>query len=220
MTTNADFSPEEWKVVLEGPPSAGMLVVTAAHGGMWRESIAMSKAYAEARAQHGGSELVDEIVSSKPKMDHTRYRTPEELKEHSLTHLREAVALLDEKATPEELDGYRQFILHLANMVAAAHKEGGVEVSPPEAAAIDEITAALGVAKSRGSSLPALQGAVVGVDSATAFRRSRVCSMPARLWVVRSSTPVNHPPTVPTMRPRWSVHVSATRQPLSFGSNV
>ena len=31
MTTKAAFSPEEWKVVLEGPPSAGMIVVTAAH---------------------------------------------------------------------------------------------------------------------------------------------------------------------------------------------
>ncbi len=144
MTTKTDFSPEEWKVVLEGPPSAGMLVVTAAHGGMWRESIAMSKAYAEARAQHGESELVDELVSSKPQMDHTRYHTPEELKQHSLTHLRDAVALLEKKATTDELEGYRRFILHLADKVAAAHKEGGVEVSPPEAAAIGEITAALG----------------------------------------------------------------------------
>jgi len=36
MTTKADFSPEEWKVVLEGPPIAGMIVITGAHGGMWR----------------------------------------------------------------------------------------------------------------------------------------------------------------------------------------
>ena len=50
MTTKAAFSPEEWTVVLEGPPSAGMIVVTAACGGMFRESIAMTKAYAEARA--------------------------------------------------------------------------------------------------------------------------------------------------------------------------
>ena len=44
MTSKAAFSPVEWKVVLEGPPSAGMIVVTAARGGMIRESIAMSKA--------------------------------------------------------------------------------------------------------------------------------------------------------------------------------
>ena len=53
MTSRTAFSPDEWKVVLEGPPSAGIIVVTAARGGMIRESIAMSKAYVEARAQHG-----------------------------------------------------------------------------------------------------------------------------------------------------------------------
>ena len=32
MTSKTAFSPEEWKAVLEGPPSAGMIVVTAARG--------------------------------------------------------------------------------------------------------------------------------------------------------------------------------------------
>ena len=41
MTTKDAFSPEEWKVVLEGPPAAGMIVITAAHGGMFRETVAM-----------------------------------------------------------------------------------------------------------------------------------------------------------------------------------
>src|SRR5215469_33416 len=144
MTTKAAFSPDEWKVVLEGPPTAGMIVITAAHGGMFRESFAMSKAYAEARAQHGESELLDEIVAAKPHVDHSRYHSPEELKEHGLGHLRDAVALLESKATPEERDDYRRFVVALANKVAAAHREGGQDVSPAEAAAIQEITAALG----------------------------------------------------------------------------
>ena len=93
MTTKAAFSPEEWNVVLEGPPSAGMIVVTAARGGMFRETVAMSKAYAEARAQHGESELLDEIVSAKPELDHTRYHSADELRDHGLAHLRDAVAL-------------------------------------------------------------------------------------------------------------------------------
>jgi hypothetical protein len=145
MTTREAFSPDEWKVVLEGPPSAGMIVVTAARGGMFRESIAMSKAYAEARAQHGESELLDEIVSVKPKADHTRYHSADELREGGLRHLREAVALLESKATAAEVDGYRHFVLTLADKVAAAHREGGQSVSPPEAAAIQQITEALGV---------------------------------------------------------------------------
>ena len=42
MTTKAAFSPEECKMVLEGPPTAGTIVVTAAHGGTFRETIAMA----------------------------------------------------------------------------------------------------------------------------------------------------------------------------------
>ncbi len=78
MTTKAAFAPEEWTVVLEGPSTAGMIVITAAHGGTFRETTAMSKAYSEARSEHGESELLDEIVAAKPKVDHTRYHSPEE----------------------------------------------------------------------------------------------------------------------------------------------
>jgi len=144
MTTQAAFSPEEWKVVLEGPPTAGMMVITAAHGGMFRETIAMSKAYTEARSQHGESELLDEIVAAKPKVDHTRYHSPEELRESGLGHLRDAMTLLESKATAEERDDYRGFVLNLANKVAAAHREHGESVSAPETEAIQQITAALG----------------------------------------------------------------------------
>jgi hypothetical protein len=146
MTAKAAFSPEEWKVVLEGPPSAGMIVVTAAHGGMFRETVAMSKAYAEARAQHGASELVDEIVSAKPQIDHTRYHSFEELRDNGLENLRSAVTVLAGKATADEVDDYRRFVVALANKVAAAHREGGQDVSPAEADAVQQITSALGTA--------------------------------------------------------------------------
>jgi hypothetical protein len=146
MTTKAAFSPEEWKAVLEGPPTAGLIVITAARGGMFRETIAMSKAYAEARTEHGESELLDEIVAAKPQTDHTRYHSPEELRDNGLRQLRDAVALVDSKATTQERDDYRRFTLTLANKVAAAHREGGQSVSAGEAEAIQQITAALGPA--------------------------------------------------------------------------
>jgi len=144
MTTKADFSPEEWKSVLEGPPSAGMIVIMASRGGMFRETIAMSKAYVEAREEHGESELLDEIVAAKPVADHARYHSFEELRDSGLQHLRDAMALLSSKATAEEADGYRRFVITLANKVAAAHREQGQGVSPAESAAIDQIAEALG----------------------------------------------------------------------------
>jgi hypothetical protein len=143
MTTSA-IAPEEWTVVLEGPPTAGMIVITAAHGGTFRETFAMSKAYADARAEHGESELLDEIVSAKPKMDHTRYHSAEQLRDSGLGRLRDAMAQLESKATAEECDDCRRFVLTLASKVAAAHREHGQKVSPAEAEAIEQITAALG----------------------------------------------------------------------------
>jgi hypothetical protein len=143
MTRKADFTPEEWQVVLEGPPSAGLIVVTAQRDGSFRETIAMAKAYAEARQQHGESELLDEIVSARPQTDHTRYHSGEQLKEQGLKHLRDAVALLQRKATPEELDDYKRFVLNLATRVANAHREGGESVSPAERAELEEIAASL-----------------------------------------------------------------------------
>jgi hypothetical protein len=146
MTSKSDFTPEEWKLVLEGPPSAGMIVVTAQRGGSWRETIAMAKSYVEARQQHGKSELLDDIVAAKPERDHTHYHSLEELKTHGLQLLRDAVALLATKASMEEVGEYRQFILTLSEHVAAAHREHDVDVSEAERAAINDITEALGVA--------------------------------------------------------------------------
>ncbi len=144
MTTHDAFTPEEWRTVLEGPPAAGMIVVTAASGGMWRETFAMSKAYAEARAGHGQSELLDEIVAARPKVDHPKAHSQEEFRDQSLQHLREAVALVQGKATPDEVEGYRRFVLAVADKVAAAHREDDQVVSPGEAEAISRIAEAVG----------------------------------------------------------------------------
>jgi hypothetical protein len=77
-------------------------------------------------------------------MDHTRYHSVEELKEHALQHLRDAVELLEQKAAPEEVDEYRRFVITLANRVAEAHKG----VSDAERGAMQEISEALGAPSS------------------------------------------------------------------------
>ena len=51
----------------------------------------MAKSYSEARKQHGESELLDEITSTKPQTDHTRYHSEQELKEGGLQHIRAAI---------------------------------------------------------------------------------------------------------------------------------
>jgi hypothetical protein len=145
MAGKAAFTDEEWEIVLEGPSTAGMLALTAASGGSFRETWALAKAYADARAQHGKSELLDEIVAAKPDFNRKKYGSAEQLREGGPAGLQQASALLEAKATPEEASDYRTFVLALAKRVAAAHKEEGESVSPPEQAALDEIASSLGV---------------------------------------------------------------------------
>ena len=153
MTGKSDFTPEEWKTVLEGPPSAGMIVMSSQRGGTFRESFSMAKSYTEARKEHGESELLDEITAAKPEIDHTRFHTVEELKQHCLDNLRQALGLLEAKATPEEVAEFKQFVKTLSERVAEAHREGflglsGEPVSDAERAAIAEVDQTLGAGAS------------------------------------------------------------------------
>ncbi|HEX3318636.1 MAG TPA: hypothetical protein VHR88_11490 [Solirubrobacteraceae bacterium] len=143
MTKRTDFTEDEWQQVLEGPTSAGLFVITASRGGTFRETFSMAKAYAEARQQHGASQLLDDVVSTNPKVDR-HAGSQGDLEQHSLEHIRAAVAAIQAKGTEEELDEYRRFVVGLAERVAHAHREGGVEVSEAEQAAIDKIKSALG----------------------------------------------------------------------------
>ena len=63
MTGKADFTTDEWNLVREGPPNAGLIVLMAASGGSFRESWALAKTFAEARKQQGASELVDALFA-------------------------------------------------------------------------------------------------------------------------------------------------------------
>jgi hypothetical protein len=144
VTDKAAFTDEEWETIIEAPPGAGMLVVLASKGGSIRESFSMAKAYTEARQQHGQSELLDEIASTKPKLDRSHHGSPEELEANALGHVREAVATLEAKATPDEVDQYRRFVGSVLQHVAEAHREGDQQVSDAEQAAMDKVTQALG----------------------------------------------------------------------------
>ena len=149
MTGQQDFTEEEWKTILQGPTSAGMHVIVSDRGGAVRETMEMARAYTEERKNAGASQLLDEIVKAKPEMDKERAGSKDEMEANQLQRLRDAVALIEQKATPEELEDYRAFVLGLAVKVAEARKEGfmglsGDRVSGEEQKAIGEIADALG----------------------------------------------------------------------------
>jgi hypothetical protein len=149
MTTKADFNADEWTTVVEGPVLAGMRVVAAGRGGTIRESIAVAKVYAAARQTQGESELLDAIVSSPPTVDAQQIRNGGDIASVSSQRLRDALRILGEKATPEEVAEYKRFVMEVAEAAAKAHKEGGFigiggkQISAEEQAALDDIQAIL-----------------------------------------------------------------------------
>ena len=151
MTRKADFNAEEWETVAAGPLWAGMRVISADRGGSLRESLAMGQVYQAARARHGDSELLDELVKSPPSIDPERLRAAGgNISDVASQQLRDAMRILEEKATPAEVDAYKTFVMTVAQAVASAHKEGGFlgiggkQISEAENHALDEISTALG----------------------------------------------------------------------------
>jgi hypothetical protein len=152
MTTKADFNAEEWTTIVEAPVLAGLGVATAERGGTFRESLAIGKTYAAARQKQGASPLLDEIVASPPVVDPSRLREGgSDIQALAATRVRDAAALVDAKASPDEAQAYKEFVVSVAEGVAAAHREGGfagigsTPVSANEQAALDGVRASLGL---------------------------------------------------------------------------
>jgi hypothetical protein len=151
MTTKADFNAEEWSTLVEAPLLAGMRVVTAERGGTLTESLAVGKAYAAARQHQGESALLDAIVASPPALDPSRLQAGGDVASTATARLRDAVALIDAKASADEAQAYKQFVVTVAEAVANAHREGGFAgiggkpVSDKEQAALTDIRSTLGL---------------------------------------------------------------------------
>lgn len=144
MTTKSEFNAEEWDQVAQAPALGALMVILAERGGAIRESIALGKAYAEAR-RNSGNEFIEALVSSPPHLDPRSMGPADQLRGQLSERIRSAISLVEQKATPEETQEYRDFILRLADVVAHAAKEGGTlgiggkEVTEQEQAAIDEL---------------------------------------------------------------------------------
>jgi hypothetical protein len=125
--------------------------MAADRGGTLRESLALSRVYQQARADHAESALLDELVKSPPSIDPDQLREVQgNIGQLASRQLREAIQILEAKASPEEIDSYKRFVMTVAQAVAGAHKEGGFlgiggkQISDAENQALDELSAALG----------------------------------------------------------------------------
>ena len=145
MTTKSEFNADEWERVARAPALAGVMVALADRGGTFRESLALGKAYAAAKRDRRQRAARAARGRRRPRWIGSPRGSPIRFPSRSVR----PSGLVEEKATPEEAEEYRQFVLRLADVVAHAHKEGGVlgiggkEVSPEEQAALDRLSSTL-----------------------------------------------------------------------------
>jgi hypothetical protein len=135
MTTKADFTEEEWTRLKRAPFVAGMAISFADPGGpieALKETAATLRTVLEAAQSGGHGELVDAVAREvaeeandrknplagfKPEASRAREQIVEEL---------EAVnRIVSEKASPEEAEQFREWLLTAAQRAADSAKEGG-----------------------------------------------------------------------------------------------
>jgi hypothetical protein len=151
MTTQADFDAEEWQTVVAAPAIAGYIVSAAQRGDATREATVMAHAYVEAEKAHPGFDLLGEVVARAPEDVLHESSVRERPEVDGLERIRTAIALLEAKATLEEVDTYKRFAFDVAERVALAARSGdvlgigGELVSDAEHEALERVAEALGL---------------------------------------------------------------------------
>ena len=157
MTTQADYTPEEWTALVRSPFVAGMAITLADPGGpieIAKETAAALRTVTEpvadqpelltavkAEALAGIQRHENPLAEFKPRGADASQQVVEEL--------RAVNAILAAKATPDEATAFRAWLTHAAQDAANAAKEGGffgvgaVQVSEREQHMLDELAKVL-----------------------------------------------------------------------------
>jgi len=141
MATKADSTEPEWNTLERGVTGAGMLVSMSDPS--FSDSFGESKAlatYLTGQRAAGATQLTRQLGAARG-TSFGMTAKPEEIHAGTMDALRSAMDLLSAKA-PEEVEPYREMVIGAA--IAVAEAKSGVK--PAEAATIDAIKEALGVA--------------------------------------------------------------------------
>ncbi|MEW6422853.1 MAG: hypothetical protein AB1511_14210 [Deinococcota bacterium] len=162
MSVKDNFTAEEWFTVMNGPGRAGAAVVAASPSGLTglvAEAQAIAQAVREEVSAQGRTPLLEAMAADllgtppdpKTLAGQERPRNLEEARAQSLEGVRQAVWLVDSKASPEDAAAYRRLLWTVAERTAGAAKEGGFlglggeQVSEKERDVLDELRGVLGL---------------------------------------------------------------------------
>jgi hypothetical protein len=161
MASKADFTTDEWAQLRQAPFMAGLAVVAASPSGPFgvlQEMFAVGRMLAEVKSQGASSELVKGLVAdlegdrrNQSAPAELTGKKPEEILSFAVERCREIASMVERKAAPGEAQAFKQWLVSVSQKVAEAAKEGGflgfggTQVSAQESAAVQQLSAALGV---------------------------------------------------------------------------
>jgi hypothetical protein len=163
MAKKADFTSEEWQLILSMPQVAALYLALASPSGplgLAQEMMASTRGLVETLKSSSGNELVDAVAADvREKAEKGERMEPplktsndlNQMKAQCLQSCRDVAALLSKKA-PADAQAYKQWVYQAAQNSANAAREGGFfgiggeKVSEAETAALQEIAGALGIA--------------------------------------------------------------------------
>jgi len=165
MPDKSNFTPDEWKLLLESVMAAGIAVSAAEPSGLWgllKESFAEGSALLKVKMDPGTDALIKAVVADFETAEGRSIARdglnkklagskPAEITARCIETLRQAGAVVDAKA-PSDAAAFKGWLRQISQHVAEASKEGGflgiggVPVSEAEKATLTEILSALKLA--------------------------------------------------------------------------
>ena len=148
MTTQFDFSNDDWERLAAAPLLVGMAVAKAEDSGFLgsiRETRSLLANIAEGASDGPAKELIAQAAATDTSVDYEAFKvlSAEALATDAEEACRQLNRNLAQVVEPEVADGYKRWIVDVASTVAEAAKEGGQRVSPGEVDVIDRVTEAL-----------------------------------------------------------------------------
>ncbi|HWH78879.1 MAG TPA: hypothetical protein VNT76_15965 [Candidatus Binatus sp.] len=134
MASKADFTADEWKIIVAAAPMVGLAVTCASPNGPWgvlKEMLSMGMAMAEMLEKGSSNTLIAELAADlkarQSKLEPPQgLKDPEQCKEAALKHVRAVNELLNRKVKGAESDDFKKWLLTIGRRVAEAANEGGI----------------------------------------------------------------------------------------------
>jgi hypothetical protein len=159
VATKSDFTEEEWATLVRAPMVAGMAITFADPGGpieVVKETSAVLK-FATGSSSEQRDDLVGEVAREMRGLVEQRKNPAADFKPRGtmagkeiLDELSRANEIVTAKATPDEAEAFRAWIMECAQRAAEAAKEGGFmgfraeQVSQGEKDMLAQLRSALG----------------------------------------------------------------------------